>query len=118
MNLRGGKKELKNLMNLYDSAKIIVNINNSFFSAAIFGTYFKLKGENASFDDDLQQHFGTVYLMKFFDLKKDLVLDSNIKHFERKCHLVNDILFEKKIFLRVYELRKKIDIYSKKVTKK
>ena len=52
--------------------------------------------------------------MKFFDLKKDLMLDPDIKNLERKCHIINNISFEKKLFLRVYELRKKTRYIFKK----
>ena len=31
----------------------------------------------------------------------------NLQSFERQGHLVNDLLFEKKLFLKIYELRKK-----------
>ena len=42
------------------------------------------------------------------------MLDNVLENFEKKCHLLNDILFEKKLFLRVYELRTKIRYLFKK----
>ena len=33
----------------------------SFYFAVLFGTYFKLKGKEASFEDDLQAFFGTYF---------------------------------------------------------
>ena len=62
------------------------------------------------------QYFGvrTLNLRGKFDLKNELVLDMNLQSFERQCHLVNNLLFEKNLFLRVYELRKKLWYVFKK----
>ena len=38
----------------------------------------------------------------------------NLQSFERQCHLVNNLLSEKNLFLRVYELRKKLWYVFKK----
>ena len=94
--------------------QISENSINSFFNAAIWGTYFKLEGKKVTFEGDLQQCFATVVLGKFYDLKNELVLDNILQNFGRKCHLINDILFEKNLFLRVYELRKKFRYVFKK----
>ena len=81
---------------------------DSFFNAVVWGTYFKLKGKELSFQGDLQECFGTVFLNKIYDIKDDLMVDNVLENFERKCHFLNKILFEKNLFLRVYELRKKL----------
>ena len=88
--------------------KISENSEDSFFNAAIWETYFKLEGKKATFEGDLQTNFGTVFLKKFDDLKNLLVLDNNLQKFERKCHLVNDILFEKKTIPQGLRVTKKV----------
>ena len=47
-------------------------------------------------------------------IRDQLVLNLDIKSFERQCQLINDILIEKDLFLRVYEARKKFRYVIKK----
>ena len=83
------------------SEKII----DSFFNAVLWGTYFKLQGKKASFNGDLQQCLRACFLQDFHDLKSELILDITLDTFE-KVTIVNDMLFEKKLFLRLYVFQK------------
>ena len=44
-------------------------------------------------------------------------LDLGLSTFETQCHIVNDLLMSKNLFLRVYELRKKFCYLIKKMPK-
>ena len=39
-------------------------------------------------------------------IKLDIVLDINLDTFQRKMHLVNDLLYEKNLFLHLCEKKK------------
>ena len=59
-------------------------------------------------------------LDKFFfgelqEKKYKFQLDLNLSNFQMQCHVINDILMNKKLFLWVYELRKKFRYLIKKV---
>ena len=45
---------------------------------------------------------------KLLDLKENVMLDLRINNFERDCLEVNKLLISEKLFLRVYELKKKL----------
>ena len=90
------------------------NSIDSFYNAGIWGAYFKLVGKTADFDGDLQQCLGTCFINKLYDLKMELKLNINLDTFEKKYHLINDMLFEKNMFLRLYELKKKFRYLFKK----
>ena len=92
--------------------------SDSFFNAVLWSTYFKVEGKNATFDEDLQQCLGTCFLQKFYDLKPGIMLNINLDTFERKMHLVNDLLIEKELFLRLYEKKQNLHTFLKKVIKK
>ena len=47
-----------------------------------------------------------------------LQLDLNPSNFQMQCRVINDILINKRLFLRVYELRKKFRCLIKKVLQK
>ena len=49
----------------------------SFILQFLFGTYFKLKGKEASFEDDLQAFFGILFLEKLEEIRPGLFLDLN-----------------------------------------
>ena len=92
------------------------NTTHSFFNAVLWDTYFKLKGKNATFDDgDLNECLGTEFLQtlkELKELKENIILDVNLDTFERKMHSVNNLLYEKNLFLCLYE--KKIKYVFKK----
>ena len=59
------------------------NDNESFYFAILYGTYFKLKAEDAVFSDDLQKFVGTMFLEQLEDKMPKLILDLNIQTLER-----------------------------------
>ena len=50
-------------------------------------------------------------------LKPELKLNLFLSAFEIQCHIINDLLIKKNLFLRAYELRKKIRYLIKKLPK-
>ena len=52
--------------------------------------------------------FLLIYTKKLSNIKESLVLNLIIYNFERQSFDVNEILMEKKLILRVFELKKKI----------
>ena len=84
---------------------------DSFFNAALWGAYFKIKTEqnfNGFNDYELKNVLGVDFLTKFNEIKDDIVLDINLETFQCKMHLVNDILYEKNMFLRLCEKKKSL----------
>ena len=63
------------------------------------------------------QIFGEKCLSKLQLLKPELKLNLCTSNFEIQCHIINDLLIEKNLFLRAYELRKKIRYLIKKLPK-
>ena len=88
---------------------------DSFFNAVLWGTYFKLKGKNATFDDeDLKKCLGSDFLQKLNEIQPDIILNINLDTFEQKMHLVNDLLCEKNLFLHLFEKKTKFKYVFKK----
>ena len=78
----------------------------------MWGAYFKLKSEENLngfvYDDEkLKKVLGVEFVEKFMLIKEDITLDINMETFERKMHLVNDLLYEKSMFLSLYEKKSK-----------
>ena len=78
----------------------------------MWGAYFKLKPDKNLngfvYDDkELKNVLGVDFVNKFMEIKDDILLDINLDTFERKMHLVNDLLYEKSMFLRLYEKKTK-----------
>ena len=67
--------------------------------------------------DKFLQVFGENVLNKLKLLKLELRLNLCLATFESQSHAINDLLIEKNLFLRVYELRKKIRYLIKKLPK-
>ena len=67
--------------------------------------------------DKFLQVFGENVLNKLKLLKPELRLNLCLATFESQSHAINDLLMEKNLFLRVYELRKKIRYLIKKLPK-
>ena len=85
---------------------------DSFFNAVLWGAYFKIRDEKIDHlfnyeQEKLEKVLGQEFVNKFLEIKEDLNLDINGMTFERKMHLVNDLLFEKNMFLRLYEKKSK-----------
>ena len=78
----------------------------------MWGAYFKIRDEKIDHlfnyeQEKLEKVLGQEFVNKFLEIKEDLNLDINGMTFERKMHLVNDLLFEKNMFLRLYEKKSK-----------
>ena len=82
---------------------------DNFFNAVLWGAYYRLKpDENIVYDDEeLKKVLGQEFVNKFIEIKEDIHLNINLMTLERKMHLVNDLLFEKNMFLRLYEKKSK-----------
>ena len=55
------------------------------------------------------------FVEKVTKIKADVVLNINLETFKRKMHLINDLLYEKTLFLRLYE-KKNLSMSLKKDT--
>ena len=91
-------------------------------NAILYGTYYLLLEEKETLDFCWdQQKFGEVLGQDFFERlevkKQKLQFDLRLSTFETQCHVVNDLLISKNLFLRVHELRKKFCYLIKKVPK-
>ena len=98
--------------------QISENSINSFFNAAIWGTYFKLEGKKATFEGDLQRCFGRVFLGKCYDLKNELVLDNILQEEAIKLNQDDEFCLKKTCSSGFTSCVKSLDMYSKKITKK
>ena len=63
------------------------------------------------------KYFVNIFLNKLKLLKPELSLNFCLGTFESQCHIINDLLTEKNLFLRVYELSKKFRYLIKKLPK-
>ena len=94
---------------------------DSFFNDVLWGASFKLKPDKnlSDFiydndDEELKNVLGVDFINKFMEIKDDIRLDINLDTFERKVHLVNDLLNEKNMFLRLYEKKSKFRYLPRK----
>ena len=63
------------------------------------GYLFCVERDNDNFDNEnLNECSGAIFLDKLKDLKPSIILDINPGTFERKMHLVNDLLSKKNCF--------------------
>ena len=53
--------------------------------------------------ENIKNVLGEEFFDKFMKEKNSLQLSDSLKRFFKKCHLVNDLLETKGLFLRVYE---------------
>ena len=58
------------------------------------------------------------FMMHFFQLKNQLRIDLDIKHFENQCFSLNDLLIKHGLFLRIYELKYKFRYLIKQDSEK
>ena len=89
----------------------------SFYFAALYGAFFKLDETKDTFVEDrevLESVLGKDFLSCLERKREGLYLDLNLNTFERQCQEINDLLLEKKLFLRVLELKKKCRYLIKK----
>ena len=89
----------------------------------MWGVYFKIRDEKInhlfnSEQEKLEKVSGHEFVNKFIEIKEDIHLDINFMTFEREMHLVNDLLFEKNMFLLLYEKKSKFRYLFRKVRDK
>ena len=88
--------------------------DKSFFKGIFYSIYYTLLDDKIEFEfiqdnDKFLEIFGEIFLSKLQLLKPELNLNLCLSTFESQCHIINDLLMENNLFLRVYKLRKKID---------
>ena len=89
----------------------------TFYCAVLYGAFLKLDEMKDIFVEDrevLESVLGTEFLNCLEKKREGLYLYLNLNTFERQCQEINDLLIEKKLFLRVYELKISLDTSSKK----
>ena len=75
----------------------------------------KLSSANENFTvESAAEKLGEEFTEKLFSEEENLHLDDSFENCFDKCHLVNELLEEKRLFLRVYERRDKFRFLIKK----
>ena len=80
----------------------------SFYYTILYAIRYKLKNkkEECQNKDQLKEDLGNLY-NTLLNLKENLRLDLDIQSFENQCYSVNELLNKTRLFLRVYQLKKK-----------
>ena len=93
---------------------------DSFYNAVICSLYFNIvKAELLSFNEqNTQIALGLDFISRLNELKDRIRLSVEMNDFEPKMHLVNDLVFEKKMFLRLFEKKSKFRYLIKKGNEK
>ena len=91
-----------------------------FYFAILYAASYALLNEKEDFDFHQDKYrlvevFGQDFSDKLEAKKESLRLDLSLSTLETHCHLINDLLMSKTLFLRVYRLRKKFRYLIKKV---
>ena len=92
-------------------------IKESFYFAVLYGAFFKLDETKDTFVENreiLESILGPEFLNCLEEKREGLYLDLNLNTIERQRQEINNLLIEKKLFLRVYELKKKFRYLIKK----
>ena len=100
-----------------ESRKIFREVDEeSFYYAILYGSYFKLKGDGVFTEEteSLIEILGEEFLNSLTKKRLSPYLNLNLNTFERQCHEINDLLISKRLFLRVFEQRKKFCYLIKK----
>ena len=89
--------------------------DKSFFKGIFYSIYYTLLDDKNEFkfiqdSDKFLEIFGEIFLGKLQLLKPELNLNLCLSTFESQCHIINDLLMENNLFLRVYEHRILINI--------
>ena len=100
-----------------DDLKIIeTGSHDSFYNAILPGIFSKLKENRHVFFEE--KHIECVLDKCFYNKlkgkKEGLALDVNLANFQQQCHEINDLLNEKRYFLKFYELKSKLRYIIKK----
>ena len=97
------------------SAKPSDKPEDSFFGAVLFGLLTKLSYDNRNFMvESAGEKLSEESSEKLFFEKENLHLDDSFEIFFDECHLVNELLEGKHLFLSVYERRDKFSSLIKK----
>lgn len=103
---------MKNSLSSFKS----IDLKDSFLDAILYGLFFSLTENNKVCKDKVEE----ILAKEFFDRLKEknemLQLDQSREHLFQKCHVTNDFLEERELFLRVYEKRDKFHYIVKKGT--
>lgn len=90
--------------------------HDSFYNAILLGILSKLKENRHIFFEE--KHIEYVLDKCFYDKlkgkKEGFALDLNLANFQQQCHEINDLLNEKRYFLKFYELKSKLRYIIKK----
>ena len=87
------------------------------------GAFFNLLGKKDEFDffedkERLKNVLGCDFMEELNEKRDSLFLELNLFTFEQQCQMLNDLLMDKKLFLKVSELKKKIRYLNKKTRPK
>ena len=85
------------------------DIKNAFFGPILYGLLFELLEDNKVSNGNIKDVLEEEFFDKFMKERDSLQLDDSLEGFFKKCHLVNNLLETKGLFLRVYERRDKLD---------
>ena len=93
---------------------------DSFYFSILFAIYYHLIERKEDFDfcqdeQKLQEVLGKDFFEKLKSKKESLQFDLSLWTFETQCHVANDLLMKKKLFLQVYESRKPKKCQWKKI---
>ena len=110
----------KRIQKFHEELKIFErNPKDSFYFSVLYDIYYHLleKKEDIDFCQDeerLCEVLGQLFCKNYKLQKHSLQLELSLFTFVAQCHLVNDLLMEKNLFLRVYEFKKKFRYLIKK----
>ena len=97
------------------SAKPSDKPEDSFLGAVLFGLLTKLSYNNENFMvESAGEKLSEESSKKLFFEIENLHLDDSLEFFFDECHLINELLEGKHLFLRVYERRDKFSSLIKK----
>ena len=96
------------------------NSKDYFYFTILYGVYYALLDNKEDFkfcqsEDKFVEVSGKIFFEELKGKRETLQLDLTSLTFHMQCHVINDILMNKKLFLRVYKLWKKFRYLIKKV---
>ena len=115
----GFKNRIKNFEQ--DLKIFEMDSKDSLYFTILYAANYTLLNEKVDFDfyqdkDRLVEVFGRDFFKKLKAKKENLWLDLSLLNFKTRCHVINNLLMSKNLFLRVYELRKKFRCLITKVS--
>ena len=97
------------------------NSKDSFYNTILFGAFHALldNKENSEFDQSrLVEVFGQNFFDELQEKKEMLELDLNSSNFQMRCHVINDILMNKRLFYEFTTSEKSFVISLRKCLRK